>query len=68
MYRGLATAFFTGVLVFTTGAAALAGTAGPFETEHNCTITRGEYNRYYDIDSYCFQYPAIGGHWWFHYS
>ncbi|MGI5122175.1 hypothetical protein ACQEU5_21950 [Marinactinospora thermotolerans] len=78
LHLGLAAAFFAGAVVFTAGAPAsaasapsdvsIASTAGPYDTEGDCLIARNEYNRYYDIDSYCFQYPPLFGLWWFHYS
>lgn len=69
LLQGLVAVVFAGAVVFTTGAtASAASTAGPYDTEDSCISARNEYNRYYDIDSACFQYPPIGGSWWFYYS
>ncbi|MFD3377593.1 MULTISPECIES: hypothetical protein [unclassified Streptomyces] len=41
-------------------------TAGPFDTYHDCRVVMNEYNRYYEIDSDCFQYPVFGVYWFYY--
>jgi hypothetical protein len=48
-------------------ARAALSTAGPFDTYHSCRQVMNEYNRYYEIDSDCFQYTPIFGAYWFYY-
>ncbi len=69
--RGLAVVLFALLMAFSasgTASAASLHTAGPYYSERDCKIARGEYDRYYEIESYCFQSPAFFGNWYFYYS